>query len=201
MSDHPFFSVIMPAHNASAYIIKGLNSIKQQSFTDYELIVICDACSDHTAEIARQYAEQVHEVDYRSPGMTRNVGLEHATGEWVIFIDDDDWFLHEYCFQQIYEKLKNNGTADLLNYSWIWKGKGYIRNTEEKPTTQVCGHVWRREFIGNTRFTEKIYMEDYQFFNDLMEKDPNIVYWDMPMYYYNYGRKGSICWCHDRGRQ
>ena len=199
MSKHPFFSVIMPAHNAAAYILKGLNSVKQQSFTDYELIVICDACSDHTAEIARQYADQVYEVDYKSPGLTRNVGLDHANGDWVIFLDDDDWFLHEFCFQQLHDKVAES-RLDLLNFSWIWKGTGYIQNTKENPKGQVCGHLWRRSFIGDTRFADILFTEDQKFFCDLMQKDPLVEYWDMPMYYYNFGRTGSICWCHGRRR-
>ena len=49
----PFFSVIIPAHNSAEYIRKGLDSIKEQSFTDYELIVVCDACTDKTVHVAR----------------------------------------------------------------------------------------------------------------------------------------------------
>ena len=49
------FSVIIPAHNEESVISKALESIKQQSFTDYELIVVCDACTDRTKEIAEKF--------------------------------------------------------------------------------------------------------------------------------------------------
>lgn len=197
---NPFFSVIMPAHNAAAYIIKGLNSIRNQSFKDYELFVVCDACTDHTAEIARQYTDKVYEVKYEREGPTRNVALDKATGEWVIFIDDDDWFLHEFVFQQIAEKISElPDDLDLLSFSWIWKHTGYTRNTPEDHHSQVCGHVWRRSFIGDTRFDDASFASDAHFFDELIKKDPNTVFWDMPMYYYNYLRKGSICWYRSKG--
>ena len=47
----PFFSVIVPAYNSAEYIRKGLDSIKEQAFTDYELIIVCDSCTDNTEEI------------------------------------------------------------------------------------------------------------------------------------------------------
>lgn len=195
---NPFFSVIMPAHNAAAYIIKGLNSIRNQSFKDYELFVVCDACTDHTAEIARQYTDKVYEVNFHNPGFTRNVGLDHATGDWVLFCDDDDWFLHEYVFAQLAERLRDT-SADLLSFSWIWKRDGYIRNTPENHRSQVCGHAWRRSFISTTRFDSGMFAEDARFFQQLIDKGPVTEFWDMPMYYYNHPRRGSVCWNHDRG--
>ena len=90
----PKFSVIMPAHNASEYIRKALDSVRMQTFKDYELIVICDACDDDTADIAREYTDKVIEVGFRNPGPTRSAGLDAATGEWELFMDDDDCWIH-----------------------------------------------------------------------------------------------------------
>lgn len=94
------YSIIMPAHNASGYIRKALESITCQVEKDYELIVVCDACEDDTAEIASSYGARVEEVDFRNAGPTRSRGLDIATGEWVLFMDDDDWWLHDYVLDQ-----------------------------------------------------------------------------------------------------
>ena len=51
---NPFFSVIVPMHNSAAFMRRGLDSIREQTFTDYELIIVCDACEDNTADIARE---------------------------------------------------------------------------------------------------------------------------------------------------
>ena len=60
----PFFSVIVPAHNSETYIGRGLVSIRNQTFTDYELIVVCDSCTDNTEEIAKEYGARTFAVDY-----------------------------------------------------------------------------------------------------------------------------------------
>ena len=62
------FSIIIPAHNEEKHIRKALESIKQQSFKDYEVLVICDACTDNTKQIALEYTDKVWEVNCRKSG-------------------------------------------------------------------------------------------------------------------------------------
>ena len=102
------FSVIIPAYNASGHIRKALYSIKAQTFTDYELIVVCDSCTDDTEQIAKEYGARTEAVSFHADGMTRNRGIELARGDYVLFMDDDDWWLHEYVLQQLSEKIDKN---------------------------------------------------------------------------------------------
>ena len=74
VDNKPFFSVIIPAHNSQAYIRKGLESIRQQRFTDYELIIVCDACTDDTELVAKAYTDKVIVTEYGLDGMARNAG-------------------------------------------------------------------------------------------------------------------------------
>ena len=119
----PKYSLILPAHDAADRISKTLDSIRAQVYKDYELIVVCDACSDNTADIARSYGAIVEEVDFHNAGPTRSAGLDIATGEWILFTDDDDWWLHEFAFTQIDEQVSDD--IDLLCFGFIWKGRGY----------------------------------------------------------------------------
>lgn len=184
------FSLILPAHNAADRIRKALDSVRDQSFTDYELIVVCDACEDDTASIAREYGAIVDEVGFHNPGPTRSRGLDIATGEWVLFMDDDDWWLHEFAFEQINDNL---GDEDLLCFGFIWKYRGYAaplrRNNSLWPAP--WNKAWRRSAIGDTRFPEE-YPDDYLFHCAMMDKHPKLKYLNMPLYYYNYWRDGSI---------
>ena len=189
----PFFSVIVPTHNAEGYIRKGLDSIRSQVFTDYELIVVCDRCTDGTAEIAREYTDRVIEVNYGRTGPSRNAGLDAARGEWVLFMDDDDWFLHEYVFDQLAATVGENG-EDILAFSFIFKGKGYAANVPGHLFIAVWNKCWRRSFIGDTRFPDWDMGEDDVGFTRILHPKAKITYWDMPMYYYNYLREGSITW-------
>ena len=185
------FSIIIPSHNGEPHIRKCLDSVVQQTFKDYELIVICDACEDNTVDVAKEYGAKVIEVDFHNSGLTRNAGLNVATGEYVLFLDDDDWWLHEYVLEQISGKLKDE---DVLCFSFIWKGVKYA-----DPLGNGGGHFiavwnkcWKRSFIGNCRFSDNIPEEDVDFHYAVWAKRPKIVDWDMPMYYYNYLRSGSL---------
>lgn len=184
------FSIIMPAHNAADRMRRALDSIKSQIFTDYELIVVCDACNDNTEDVAREYGAHVEVVNFKNPGLTRSRGLDAATGEYVLFMDDDDWWLHEYVLEQIDGAL---GNYDLLCFAFVWKGVGYT--SPNRPGGHywpaVWNKCWKRSAIGDTRFPAA-YPDDLLFHNKMMEKFLTIKTWDMPMYYYNYWREGSI---------
>lgn len=194
----PFFSVIIPAYNSAEFIRKCLDSVKCQSFTDYELIVVCDSCTDDTAVIAQEYTDKILIVDYQRDGLSRNAGLDVAEGKYIIFIDSDDWFVHEYVFRQLYDALKDE-QYDLLNYGIVWKGVGYHPANRGEVVRAVAGHVWRMEFIGDTRFDDGVFSSDTRFLDELISKRPIPAWLNMPVYYYNAGREGSLCNLHARG--
>lgn len=188
------FSVIIPAHNAENYITKGLDSIKSQSFRDFELIVVCDRCTDNTKAIAESYGAKTIEVDYGRDGLSRNAGLDIAQGEYILWLDDDDWFLHEFVFEQIDRKLKETNDPELLCFSFIWKGVMYSEplNKHGEPYVAVWCKAWRRDYIGDTRFPDVYSVSDSYFHADMMKKPHRTELFDNPMVYYNYLRKGSI---------
>lgn len=194
MSEHspPKFSIVIPAYNSEKYITKGLNSIVNQTFHDYELIVVCDSCVDRTEDVAKSYGAITIPVNYRHDGLTRNTGINAAKGEWLLFMDDDDWFLHEYVFQQLADHVGRND-EDALMFSYIWKGKGYVRNTPEEFGYHVWSKCWRRAFVGDdVRFGIRSKWSDVDFTRHARNKMRKAVFWDMPMYYYNFLREGSI---------
>ena len=192
----PFFSVIVPAHNSAEYIWKCLGSIKQQSFKDYELIVVCDACTDDTVKAVIGAADSVISTDYGMDGLARNAGIDVAKGEWILFIDDDDWFLHKYVFQILHEEAVMTD-ADMIVFNFIWKnhrpdgGDQYYRNGGGRTNIAVWSKCWRRSFIGDTRFPGIPFTSDKPFMDAIIEKQPRAVWLDQPMYFYNYMREGS----------
>lgn len=187
----PFFSVIVPSHNGQDHIRKALDSVRNQTFKDYELIVVCDSCTDDTEKIATDYDAIIVTTNAQRDGLARNDGLDVATGEWILFLDDDDWFLHEYVFQMLSEVLGQKG-EDMLFFSFIWKCKGYTEQTMENQCVMAWCKCYSRTFIGDTRFNDKAFGSDVDFHHELMRKKPTIMLWNTPMYYYNYLRKGSL---------
>ena len=94
-------SVIMPCYNAAAYLAESIDCVLGQSFTDFELIVIDDGSSDDSAQILRRYAEadaRVRVLTQNNSGVSvaRNNGLSQAVGEYVAFLDSDDWWESDF---------------------------------------------------------------------------------------------------------
>ena len=193
----PFFSVIVPAHNAAEYIRKGLHSIRKQIFKDYELIVVADACDDDTALISLDYADKTLVRRYGLDGLARNDGIGAAAGKYILFMDDDDWWIHEYAFDMIAEKLVLDH-VDELRFGFIWKGRGYY-NQYPLRNIAVWSKAWRREWIGDRRFPDTPYWSDVGFDKQMHTGEYTYANLDQALYYYNYLRPGSISWRKEKG--
>src|SRR3989338_6512598 len=82
-------SIIIPAHNEENYVAACLQSIKQQPFSEYEIIVVCDSCTDKTLTIAKKYTRKVFEIKKRNVSAARNYGANKAKGDVLVFLDAD----------------------------------------------------------------------------------------------------------------
>ena len=190
------FSVIIPAHNSEQYIRKGLESIRQQSFHDYELIVVCDRCTDDTEQIAQEYGARVECVSFGRDGLARDKGLSMAQGDWILFMDDDDWFLHEFVFQQLADRITFYcDLADVLAFGYLCKGKGYFEPSERtifKPgDAHVWSNCWRRSATAGANFGDAMFCSDTYFVRDMKQRVRRYELFNMPIYYYNFLREGS----------
>lgn len=187
------FSVIIPAYNASNHIRKALDSIKQQTFKDYELIVVCDSCTDNTEEIAREYGAITRRVYNHCDGPTRTQGIQMAKGEYLLFMDDDDWWVHEYVLEMLDKKLQEEDNPDVLCFSFIFKHWKYAspRGNNGHRWVATWNKAWKREFVGDTIFPNVQFKSDLFFNREMVAKGGKWVDWDKLMYYYNYKRTGS----------
>ena len=194
-SEQPMFSIIIPAHNSEGFIRNALNSIVSQSVRDYQLIVVCDSCDDLTEAVARRYTPYVYSVNFHNDGLTRNYGLERATGTWVLFMDDDDLWMHGYVLRMLSDEL--NGLSyvpDIVAFGFIFRHIGYAPPVRKSGAlwANVWHKMWRRDFIGDRLRFKNIPMEsDLHFCRDALKLDPRIATLNHALYYYNYMRKGS----------
>lgn len=189
VSNTPFFSVIVPAYNSEKYIYKGLNSIKAQTFKDYELIIVCDSYTDKTEEIVRRYTDKVYISNYGSAGGSRNIGIDNAIGEWILFMDDDDWWLHERAFEKLAKQCKSS-TTDIVAFSFVYRNQGYAKCGK---WIAVWNKAWRRSYLNSKpyRFPTTLFWDDTKFTE---EAHPNatFTFFDEPLYCYNFMRQGSV---------
>jgi len=122
-----FFSIIVPIYNVQAYLRAALESVRNQDFPDFEIVVVDDCTPDHSAGIAGELSEldsriKLIRLDKNvGLGMARNAGIAAATGEYLVFLDGDDT-LAPGSLRAIAEKLQRNDSPDVLifNYSRVW---------------------------------------------------------------------------------
>jgi glycosyltransferase involved in cell wall biosynthesis len=83
-------SVIIPVYNGAKYLSATLESVRAQTHDDLELIVVDDGSSDHSVDVARAYEAIIVRQHQQGPGAARNLGVKHATGAHIAFLDQDD---------------------------------------------------------------------------------------------------------------
>ena len=111
-------SVIVPVYNAGKYLHRCIDSILVQSFTDFELLLIDDGSKDNSGSICDEYAVKdsrirVFHKDNGGVSSARNLGLDNAKGEWITFVDSDDWI--EDCLLEVLYN-KNDGYFSVCSY-------------------------------------------------------------------------------------
>ena len=93
-------SVIMPVYNVSNYLQNSIDSIKNQTFEDIEIICVNDGSTDNSVELLNSISQEFPDFkivtqENSGPGIARNVGIDHAEGEYIAFLDADDIFLDD----------------------------------------------------------------------------------------------------------
>lgn len=117
-----FFSIIIPVYNVERFITRGLRCISDQSFTDYEIILVDDGSTDHSPELCDDAADadnRIRVIHARNEGAgpARNKGIEAAVGEYLLFFDIDD-ILYENALEVIYDRLHQYCLPQLLLFSY-----------------------------------------------------------------------------------
>lgn len=117
---NPIISVIVPVYKAEKYLSKCIDSILNQSFTDFELLLINDGSPDRSGEICEAYAEKdmrirVFHQQNGGVGRARNNGLAHAQGQYVVFADSDDWVLPDYLGDLYKEVCTHSGVGLIIH--------------------------------------------------------------------------------------
>lgn len=157
-------SIIIPCYNLELYIERCLKTILAQDYNSglYEIIVIIDSCTDNTEKIVRQtltgrVQDKVITVKYNRAGLSRNCGLNVATGKYVWFIDGDDYLVNPQAFSKLVDSMEKTKASMV-----------YLKNFISEKYVAENWAAWRffylRSFIGNIRFSDISIDEDIEFF-------------------------------------
>ena len=167
-------SVIIPVYNVEKYIDKCLQSIINQSLKEIEIIVVNDGSPDNSQEIIDKYVEKYPDKvksfikENGGQGSARNLGLEKAKGEYISFVDSDDW-LDEFALEKMYNKAKEDDSdiviCDMVDH-FIEKDIYYNCTKYDsvfEVTPSASNKIFKRDIIGDIRFLHKLWYEDFNF--------------------------------------
>ncbi|MNI22216.1 UDP-Glc:alpha-D-GlcNAc-diphosphoundecaprenol beta-1,3-glucosyltransferase WfgD [compost metagenome] len=147
----PDISVIIPTHNRSNFISHAIQSVLDQTYKDYEIIVVDDGSTDDTRERVKAFGDRVRYIYQRNqgPSAARNTGIRNAKGKYIAFCDSDDRFLPSKLEKQKEFVRKHRDCAFLYTHYYNVNDKGEILKLR-KPTT--CKN---REHLQYCLFTRK----------------------------------------------
>ncbi len=209
-------SVIIPAYNVEKYIEECLKSIENQNYANYEIIVVNDGSTDNTLNVIKELAikdNRIKIINKPNTGVsdTRNFGLDEAKGDYIVFVDGDDYLADDYLSYML--SLIDDNEADFafsLN-CFTYKKEKQIKkeivkqlSSEEatalllSPRVMVgCWNkIYKREFLNNNkiRFLPKLrYGEGLQFITHVTLLTNKIICGNRKVYYYRRDNPTSVC--------
>lgn len=145
----PKISVIVPIYNVAPYLRKCLDSLRNQTMKEIEVICIDDGSTDKSGEIAEEYSKvderfRVIHTENRGLSAARNTGIDEAKTEWIMFVDSDDWVDHEFC-EIPYKEAIHDG-SDLVIFEYFNDKKGRMH----KHKSGLAGELTREKAIKHT---------------------------------------------------
>ena len=149
MNDTPLVSVIIPVHNGTAVLSDALTSVRQQTYQNFEVIVVDDGSSDGSHALAQKFADEDSRIKVlRQPkggvSAARNTAIAHACGELIAFLDADDVWLPKKLAAQL-DLLKQKPRANLLFTDYfLWDGQSDLSRRYSDPHKFPDGDVGRR---------------------------------------------------------
>lgn len=199
-------SVIVPVYNAESYLHLCIDSVLKQSYQNIELVLIDDESTDNSASICKEYVEKDTRVKYihvpnGGVSYARNIGIEHATGVYISFLDCDDWLVDgalEYLYQKAVEHDADISMGNYLQYieetqEWMvhvyqqpyyekcWTNRELLEElpfleTIDFSYTHPWGRIYKKELFETIRFPNNRVCEDLAVNYRLYGKAKKIVY-------------------------
>ena len=219
----PLLSVIIPIYNVEKYLHQCVDSVLHQNLNDLEIVLVNDGSPDNCPQICNEYAEKypfIKALHKKNGGLSdaRNEGLKDASGDYVIFLDSDDWWNPNVSVTDMLSYVKNNPSTDMFlftSYDYI-EGEGYFQRNEHQnlknvDTSSVKNYyqsllnngnmevaaytkILKREFLvkNNLYFKRNLLSEDNEWLMRLLRVAHKVDVINQPLSIYRAGRADSI---------
>lgn len=199
-------SVVVPVYNSAHYLDKCIQSVLGQTYEDFELLLVNDGSTDNSAEICKEYEQKdsrVKLIEKPNGGVSsaRNEGINNALGEWITFVDSDDWVHEDYLQQRlmlakqeaadvVYCDAENvyRKTSSIFSMPEIINENTQINAWIEARSTYCWVFLIKKELLdkNSIRFIEGVrLLEDFNFVLKVLHKTSKVAHVKMPLYFYN----------------
>ena len=224
--DNELISVIIPVYAVEKYLEECLESVVKQTYKNLEIILVDDGSPDDCGDICDRWAEYDHRIQVihqENMGLSeaRNVGIEHANGKYIGFVDSDD--VIKTRFYEALEKAMVETEADVvIMHEKRWDGKqrenetydqigvieeyddqsrfiNHFRDSFTGPVGWAWNKLYRKELIGTTRFVKGRKIEDLMFNAEIALKIKKAVWIKDRMYYYRMREDSITCVANSAG--
>ena len=214
----PKISVIVPVHNGEKYLFNCITSIINQSFDDLEIIVIDDGSTDNSYNILNKLKEKYPQIkivqnnENLGISTTRNKGIQQASGEYISFVDDDD-YLNPSMYQDMYQDACSNNFPDIITTGFLFvKDDNYfnkdlsffakrngkkVMSIEEKKKllfdiSPACWNkIYKKDLVTTIPFLDNKWWEDYAFTYSALISADEIVISNNLNYFYRKSNEGE----------
>ena len=199
-------SIIVPIHNLEPYLHNSLSriiSLYVINEIETELICILDNCTDGSWKEVQKIQQcskimpvKIIECNVGSAGLARNIGLDNANGDWIWFIDGDDYIINPEALLYFNDVLTKNQNVGIINFNFLFSEK--ICDLYANGGSMFCNvwsRIFSRELIGDTRFNDKQVAEDLDFVNEVfsrIDKEHGLFHINRLLYFYNNLRIDSL---------
>ena len=206
-------SVIVPVYNSSSYLKNCLDSLVNQKFKDIEIIIVNDGSTDNSEDIVKEYMKKndnicLYTITNHGQSYARNYGLSKANGEYISFVDSDDYVSLDLYFEVNKILKKNKADIILFGYYVVDMNKNILFDKKydildkdnvsdiEYLMSDPCpwNKVYKKTFLDKVKFKlpEGIIYEDYCYIPTLVKHNPSIIYIDKCLYYYVYSATSTM---------
>lgn len=222
MKDYPLITVIVPVYNVEAYLDECVQSILNQSYKNLDIILVDDGSKDGSPSMCDSWSQKdqrIRVIHKKNGGLSsaRNAGLEIVKGDYISFVDSDDFF-DDKMYEVLYEGISRSsdigistikfyrytdGKVEIHNVKWDSKVETLVEPTDFGVDTllqKVChastNKLYRRDLLETVRFREGVLNEDVWFMYDLSKvvERLHVKMLELPYYAYYYRmRSDSIC--------
>ncbi len=187
-------SVIVPIYNVEPYLKECIDSIVNQTYRDIEIILVDDGSTDHCGQICDSYTDsriKVFHTENHGLSAARNFGIDHSIGDFLFFIDSDDW-IEPIVLERAIENIGNGDILCLDSKEAVYSGyEALVANIKGVIDNAAWNKLYKRECFESTRFPDGRIMEDVATTYKLLFHAKRVICINYNGYHHRY-REGSI---------